>query len=255
MTVYVDDALKQGTVGRLTTRWSHLLADTDAELFVFAKLLGLRSEWLRLAGTPAVHYVVSEQARARAFRAGAKPVTFAAAGQIVAGKRAAAEPVGQILDDLAAGRVSVDEAAADFAARTWPRLPATTDAQAWGVVDDPAPAPDSWTIVNADSRLSPTDYQTLAAAYQSAVPGEADGPPPEERKIPRWNPQTRRHAWIKVREHWSRCAHCDLTSENELQAGGVWFRWWHWPDGAVTAEVRTPSCPGPVADPPGGPSR
>jgi hypothetical protein len=251
MTVYVDDALKQGTVGRLTTRWSHLLADTDVELDGFARQLGLRPEWLRLAGTPGVHYVVSEQARARAFRAGAKPVTFEAAGEIVAGKRSAAavvvEPVGQVLDGLAAGRIGVGDAAADFAGRTWSRPAETSDAQAWGAADDPPAAPDSWTIVNADSRLSTDDYQTLAAAYQSAVPAEDAGPADGGgRKMPRWNPQTRRHAWIKLREHWARCVHCDLAGENERQPDGRWFRWWHWPDGEVTAEVTTPPCPGPA---------
>lgn len=42
MTVYVDDMNRAGRVGRISSRWSHLYADTHAELEDFARQLGLR---------------------------------------------------------------------------------------------------------------------------------------------------------------------------------------------------------------------
>jgi hypothetical protein len=78
------------------------------------------------------------------------------------------QPVQDLLDRLAAGDLTVKDVAADFAARTWPALPAPSEAAAWGVTDDPPADPDSWATVNADPRLSPADYQTLAKAYAKA---------------------------------------------------------------------------------------
>lgn len=47
MTVCVDDAMIGATVGRLTSRWSHLIADDQAELHAFAARLGLRRAWFQ----------------------------------------------------------------------------------------------------------------------------------------------------------------------------------------------------------------
>ena len=47
MTVYVDDAAIAATVGRITSRWSHLIADDQAELHSFAARLGLRRAWFQ----------------------------------------------------------------------------------------------------------------------------------------------------------------------------------------------------------------
>lgn len=41
MSVYVD-MIRAGRVGRINSRWSHLYADTHAELETFARQLGLR---------------------------------------------------------------------------------------------------------------------------------------------------------------------------------------------------------------------
>lgn len=73
-------------------------------------------------------------------------------------------------------------------------------------------------------------------------------PPSEEARkpLPRWNPDLRRHSWIKLRTHFARCGHCDLVAENEEVPGVGWVRWWHWPDGSTTADVATPVCPGPA---------
>jgi hypothetical protein len=45
VTVYVDQARIPARVRRITGRWSHLLADIDDELHVFAAQLGLRRAW------------------------------------------------------------------------------------------------------------------------------------------------------------------------------------------------------------------
>lgn len=76
MTVYVDNMLRFATVGRLTSRWSHLLADTPAELEEMAVGLGLQPEWRQDGGTHREHYDLTEGARLRAIRAGAVPVNY-----------------------------------------------------------------------------------------------------------------------------------------------------------------------------------
>lgn len=66
--VYVDDmkAFFRGMI------MSHMFADTDAELMEFAGSLGLRKVWKHRD-----HFVfdVSQSMRARAIKAGAKPIT------------------------------------------------------------------------------------------------------------------------------------------------------------------------------------
>ncbi len=47
MTVYVDDARIPARVGRLSSTWSHLFADTQDELHEFASRLGLRRSWFQ----------------------------------------------------------------------------------------------------------------------------------------------------------------------------------------------------------------
>ncbi len=84
MTVYVDDASIQATVGRHKSRWSHLFADSQEELHEFAARLGLRREWFQPApsyakpGSPASemwHYDVTAPKRAQAIQMGATAVT------------------------------------------------------------------------------------------------------------------------------------------------------------------------------------
>ncbi|MFC0504237.1 hypothetical protein [Micromonospora costi] len=77
--------------------------------------------------------------------------------------------VRDVLDRLAAGEITLKQAAEDFRTRKWPAQPATTEEQAWGVHDDPAPAEDSWDLVNADSRLTSDQYKVLAEAYTEAI--------------------------------------------------------------------------------------
>ena len=75
--IYVDDMRLRVRVGRLKARWSHLFAfprDT-AKLLEFGLKIGLRREWLQAAGTPDVHFDVTDDIRRRAIQAGAMPIT------------------------------------------------------------------------------------------------------------------------------------------------------------------------------------
>lgn len=87
MTVYVDDANIAATPAPRTSRWSHLSADTRAELHEFAGALGLRREWFQDA--PATwHYDLSEGKRARAIQLGAEAVTWCEGADIIRERRA-----------------------------------------------------------------------------------------------------------------------------------------------------------------------
>jgi hypothetical protein len=76
MTVYVDDMQREASVGGVTRRWSHLMADDPAELRAFAQSIGLRVSWVQRAGTYREHFDVTEAVRQRAIRCGAIPVRF-----------------------------------------------------------------------------------------------------------------------------------------------------------------------------------
>jgi hypothetical protein len=101
MTVYVDDARIAATVGRFTSRWSHLIADTEDELHEFAARLGLRRTWFQapkgfgsLPLNPASlkaqmwHYDVTEPKRQEAIRLGAVAVTSREQNQIIRARHA-----------------------------------------------------------------------------------------------------------------------------------------------------------------------
>ena len=89
MTVYVDDARIPARVGRLSSTWSHLIADTQDELHEFASRLGLRRSWFQdptktgkpfkaKPGSRAAqnwHYDVTEGKRRQAVALGAVEVT------------------------------------------------------------------------------------------------------------------------------------------------------------------------------------
>jgi hypothetical protein len=96
MTVYVDDAMIAATVGRLTSRWSHMIADDQDELHAFAHRLGLRRAWFQdptRTGKPRAtpgsraaenwHYDLTVGKRAQAVRLGAVPVTWRDAVAII----------------------------------------------------------------------------------------------------------------------------------------------------------------------------
>jgi Protein of unknown function (DUF4031) len=98
MTVYVDNARIPAKVGRISARWSHLFADSQEELHSFAQGLGLKRSWFQ-PGTPVGgkpsrhwHYDVTDSIRARAIRAGAKPVDLHEYAGIVAAREAPQVP-------------------------------------------------------------------------------------------------------------------------------------------------------------------
>lgn len=90
MTIYVDDAAIDATVERISSRWSHLIADDQVELHAFASRLGLRRAWFQdpLTQTRGIrpapgsraaenwHYDVTAGKRLRAIQLGASPVTW-----------------------------------------------------------------------------------------------------------------------------------------------------------------------------------
>lgn len=76
MTVYVDDMLRPATVGRLRSRWSHLLADTHQELVDMAAELGLRPEWIQHPGTYREHFDLTTARRHQAIHCGAVQITY-----------------------------------------------------------------------------------------------------------------------------------------------------------------------------------
>jgi len=87
MTVYVDDMRMQATVGKLSSRWSHLTADTPDELLDFALKLGLRRSWIQHPGTYKEHFDLTEGMRQRALRNGAVAITISEAGALLKAKR------------------------------------------------------------------------------------------------------------------------------------------------------------------------
>jgi hypothetical protein len=78
MTVYVDDMRRPTKVpGARPAKWSHLFADTQAELDVFAVgQLGLSSRWLQHAGGHREHYDVTDTVRTKAVALGAVEISY-----------------------------------------------------------------------------------------------------------------------------------------------------------------------------------
>lgn len=73
MTVYVDDYRTEARVGHITARWSHLMADSVAELVEFADRLGLKRAWLQDKRS-GVHFDVTDPTRTAAIGLGAVPL-------------------------------------------------------------------------------------------------------------------------------------------------------------------------------------
>jgi hypothetical protein len=83
MTVYVDDMLRPARVGRLTSRWSHLMADTHQELLSMAAELGLRPEWIQHEGTHREHFDLTEGKRLQALGFGAVAIKYPSGTSVV----------------------------------------------------------------------------------------------------------------------------------------------------------------------------
>ncbi|BDZ52707.1 hypothetical protein GCM10025867_49480 (plasmid) [Frondihabitans sucicola] len=78
MSVYVDDMLREATVGpaRIKSQWSHLIADSPEELLKFARKLGLNPMWIQHPGTWMEHFDLTLNKRARALQLGALPIAY-----------------------------------------------------------------------------------------------------------------------------------------------------------------------------------
>lgn len=71
MAVYVDDMLMEATVNGVTSRWSHLFADTTEELVMFAWKLRLSQAWIQYPGTWKEHFDLTKMVRLKALGLGA----------------------------------------------------------------------------------------------------------------------------------------------------------------------------------------
>jgi hypothetical protein len=97
MTVYVDNAKIPATVGRFRSRWSHLTADDQEELHVFAERIGLKRAWFQTCKIgrkycppetcPHWHYDVTESKRELAIRAGAVEMDLRKWAELIRGRR------------------------------------------------------------------------------------------------------------------------------------------------------------------------
>jgi hypothetical protein len=94
MTVYVDNMRRPARVGRISARWSHLTADTHAELHAFAARIGLRRSWFqerckfgRCEPCPHWHYDVTDSKRNAAIRAGAQAIDIRELGALIRARR------------------------------------------------------------------------------------------------------------------------------------------------------------------------
>lgn len=90
MTVYVDDMRRRATLGRWPANWSHLFADSSAELVAFAHRLSLKRAWLQHEGTYQEHYDVTDTVRKIAIDLGAVPISYPrGTAELLARKRGA----------------------------------------------------------------------------------------------------------------------------------------------------------------------
>ena len=89
MTVYVDDWRQLATVRGITSRWSHLTADTTDELHVFASQLGLpRRAFQSKPDKPMFdHYDLTEELREKAVALGAISLTWREAARLRRNRR------------------------------------------------------------------------------------------------------------------------------------------------------------------------
>lgn len=96
--IYVDDMRVPARIGQISGRWSHLTADTPAELHEFAEKIGLRRAWFQARckhGACPVrdgvcahfHYDVTDSRRDAAIRAGARAIRYRDLGAITSARR------------------------------------------------------------------------------------------------------------------------------------------------------------------------
>jgi hypothetical protein len=241
VSVYVDDADIAATVGRHTSRWSHLTADTKDELHEFAAKLGLKRSYFQVHDAsplcrggeqcPHWHYDVTAPKRARALQLGAQPIDRRALAALLAARRAAMRP------PIAAPPAG-------------PVRPAVTVTKGECSADDPP--------CRRPARLYPggwrCDDDAPGVARQAATGANRPAdPPPAGKRRPRYNPTSQRHSWDKLKEHHKRCGFCGVHVMNHTENHRDWWQTWTWPDGSTGSNQaersRTlPKCPGPTSE-------
>lgn len=92
MTAYVDKVEIPATVGRHTSVWCHLVADTSAELEAFARRLRLQPSWIQHKGTWSEHYDLTAGKRRQAVALGAVEISIREAGERLRSRRTAMGP-------------------------------------------------------------------------------------------------------------------------------------------------------------------
>jgi hypothetical protein len=85
MACYVDDM--DAPYGNM--RMFHLLADTHEELLAMVDTIGVKRRWIQYPGTPKEHFDICLSKKRLALKAGAQAITWDAAGDIFAARRAA----------------------------------------------------------------------------------------------------------------------------------------------------------------------
>ena len=91
--LYVDDARERRRVMGRGGTWSHLFADSTAELEAAMVRLHLRPAWVKARGTPVEYVEINEATRTLAIEVGAHEVTWpAGVAPIVAAKSLALTP-------------------------------------------------------------------------------------------------------------------------------------------------------------------
>lgn len=127
MSVYVDDAFIPAKVGRISSRWCHLFADTEEELHAFAQRIGLRRSWYQVpkgvGGKPVVphslkaqmwHYDITEGRRGAAVAAGAIVVTRREGAHLIRARHARLFPEHAVV---------IQPPVLDPPEHVWPTLP------------------------------------------------------------------------------------------------------------------------------------
>jgi hypothetical protein len=92
MTVYVDKVEIPATVGRHTSVWCHLVADTSEELEAFARRLRLQPSWIQHKGTWSEHYDLTAGKRRQAVALGAVELSIMEAGARLRARQAEMGP-------------------------------------------------------------------------------------------------------------------------------------------------------------------
>lgn len=108
MTVYVDDYQLPVTVQGIKGPWSHLMADTEAELQTFARQIGLhRPEAYRTTATMP-RYDVTDTERRTAIAAGAMEITVDQARALVIARQRVDAEIIQVAEDALNGSAPGD---------------------------------------------------------------------------------------------------------------------------------------------------